>query len=594
MRETAYELFKEQARETPDRLAIVHSNQRCSYRELSTRAGSVARWLCDNEIVTGATVALFMDRRIDTIAAILGVWRAGVAYVPIDIDGPAERTEFILRDSNAQAILTDVSLMNRLPKSELKCCDLSSLPSCEDIEETQSEREATKNSLAYVIYTSGTSGKPKGVMIEHQSITNLAGAHRSRIYRHHDPDWQGLRASLNAPFVFDASIERITLLFSGFTLYLTDEQTRRDPIAFMSFVDGNQLAALDVTPAFLGLLIEHGFPSSLKHAPSLVVVGGEPISPMLWQRLARSPVAFYNVYGPTEATVNATAVRIEGESPNIGWPLANCRVYILGEALGIIPPGVVGELHISGLGLGRGYLNRYELTQETFIPNPYAFGNEQYNRLYKTGDLGFFRQDGRIEFVGRADNQVKIRGYRVELSEVEAALLNCRQIAQAIVVAQAQESGEAILVGYVTGLAGIDSQVEIIFDEISKVLPEYMVPSAIIVLEKLPLTTNGKVDVKALPRTEERRTSSALNVPANTPTENALIEIWTSFLGVRELGVLDNFFKLGGSSLTAIKVILAIRKRYGFEIPVGAMFETPTVRELATRIDSEALKATKG
>ena len=592
VRETAYELFDEQVRRTPDRLAVSDLQQSYSYSALDKRATSIERWLVASGLCRGAIVALFVGRNVDAIAAILGVWKAGMAYVPIDIDSPSQRIEFIMQDSRAEAILTEPDLIGRLPASNWKLCDLSCLPDVvATTEEVPTDTPIRKDLLAYIMYTSGTAGQPKGVMVEHGSVANLAVAQRSRIYCHHDPEWQGMRASLNAPFMFDGSVERITLLFSGFSLYVTDERTRRDPDAFLKFVESNRIEALDVTPTFMSMLIERGFFDATKHRPALVIVGGEAIPPALWRRLANSPIAFYNVYGPTETTVNATAVRIRGDSARLGLALKNCRIYILNSSLELVPVGALGEIYISGAGVARGYLNRPELTKERFLQNPYDPGDGLYSKLYKTGDLAYFREDGEIEFVSRADSQVKVRGYRLELGEVEAALLGHPEISQAVVVAQERVGGETTLIGYITGSAGIEQQLSAIRAEIGKSLPDYMLPSAIFVLPSLPVTKNGKIDYKALPKLGRDRPELVAYVEPSTSTERILSDLWAQALDVRKVGILDNFFDLGGTSVTAVRVVVQIRKSCGREIPIGALFEAPTIQELAIRIDAGECEA---
>lgn len=571
----AYALFAAQARRTPGRVAVADRTRSYTYAELDARAGAVASALATYGVEPGDRVALLLGRGVDLVAGVLGTWRAGAAYVPLTTDLPGERMAFMLADSGSRVVLAD------LPVPPEVATDVIELATVAD-GGNAGAGPGDVAAAAYVIYTSGTTGRPKGVVVEHRSVVNLALAHRERIYRRHDPELAGLRASLTASIAFDGAVERISLLLSGHTLFVVDDETRRDPAAYVAFAREHRLDVLDLTPSFLALLVQAGLLDG--PGPVAALVGGEAISPPLWRDLAASAVTFYNVYGPTETTVNAAVGPVTGVTPHLGPALPGVRVYVLDPALRPVPVGAPGEIHVAGAGVARGYLNRPDLTAAKFVDNPWADADPSFARLYRTGDLGRFRPDGTIEFLGRADGQVKVRGYRVETEEIADVLREDRDVADALVVLNARGA----LVGYVAAPA-VPGLLERLGKALAARLPDYMIPSAVVVVERFPLTANGKVDVAALPEpgTQRPSTLSTTYVAPEGETEKAIALIWEQLLDRSGIGSHDNFFELGGDSLLAVEMITRVNDELGVDLLLAAVFLDPSVAELAAAVARE-------
>jgi amino acid adenylation domain-containing protein len=585
---TIHELFAEQAARTPDRAAIVDTAGRWSYARLATRASAVAAAIAERRPAAGCPIALMMNRGADMVAGVLGIWQSGHPYVPIDPATPPGRAEFILRDSGAGLLLSDVAGAECLAPTP--CLNPREVP--DSLAALPQSTRVTDRAAAYVIYTSGTTGTPKGVVVEHRSAVNLARAHRERIYRHHDPDGVGLRASFNAPLAFDGAVERILLLLSGNTLYLTDDDTRRDPEAFVAFAREHALEVLDVTPAFLALLLRFGLDGGSGYRPQAVLVGGEAISQGLWRELTASEIACYNVYGPTECTVNAAVGLVRGARPHLGAALPNLRLYILDDAGQVVPAGVPGEIHVAGIGLARGYHERPGLTAGRFRANRYDGGDPQYARAYATGDVGSFRKDGTIEFSGRRDGQVKLRGYRIETAEIVSALGEHPAVADAA-IRLVSTGGDAKLVAYVVASSDQhdhlgDTLGDTLRGSLSERLPVYMVPSAVQVLTAFPLTGNGKIDFDALPEPVPERRPGGLSSryrPAQTDLQRALVRIWEEVLETRDVGIDDAFFEVGGHSLLVPVMTEVVRRELGAALPVRTIFTAPTIAAISRQID---------
>jgi amino acid adenylation domain-containing protein/non-ribosomal peptide synthase protein (TIGR01720 family)/FkbM family methyltransferase len=444
--EVVHKLFEEQAARTPHRMAVVYEGQRLSFDELNRRANQVAHYLRRLGVGPEARVCLLMERSPEMLVGLLGILKAGAAYVPLDAGQPGQRLQFMLEDSRPAALLSQRSPAAGLMADRARVLLIDSdWPDIARESEADPGVEMSSENLAYVIYTSGSTGRPKGTMISHRAVVNLSAALRASVYARADAP---LRISLNAPLAFDASVKQIIQLLAGHTLYIVPEETRRDGEALLRFVERNELNVLDCTPSHLKLLLAAGLAEG--HSPDMVLVGGEAWDPSDWVRLAEHPgTQFYNVYGPTECTVNTTACALRGAParPTIGRPLANVRTYILDPRLQPVPVGVAGELYIGGAGVARGYLNQPRLTAERFIPDP--FGGEPGARLYRSGDFARYMPDGNIDFLGRADNQVKVRGFRIELGEIEAVIVRNPSVREAVVLAREDEPGDKRLVAYV-------------------------------------------------------------------------------------------------------------------------------------------------
>jgi amino acid adenylation domain-containing protein len=617
-----HRLFEEQARRTPGNLAVVFSEpfgpepsveeRQLTYAELNARANQLARYLRRRGVGPEAIVGLCLERSVEAVVGIFGILKAGAAYLPLDPTLPHERLAFMLAETQAAALLTQERLMEGLRIEEFAteaqrhrkqervtsdrylpfsslclsasaanrvvCMDADWENIAQESEENLAS-EATSANMAYVIYTSGSTGKPKGVMIEHRSVVNLANGLARTVY---DSQGSPLRVSLNAPLTFDASVKQLLQLLHGHTLCILPEAVRLDGSELLSYLDRHSLDVLDCTPAQLQLLLGAGFGSRPDAATKLALVGGEAMDDATWRSLAENAETnFHNVYGPTECTVDAMVCSVrEAAEPVIGWPMANTKIFLLDERLNGVPIGVPGELHIGGDGLSRGYLNRADLTAEKFIPNP--FNARPGARLYKTGDLACYLPDGMIKFLGRTDHQVKLRGFRIELGEIEATLKRHPAVPNSVVVVREDAPGDKRLVAYIVLARGRESSLGELRDFLKERLPEYMIPSAFVRLNDLPLTRHGKVDRQSLPAPESDRPElRASYVAPRTRIEGTIAAIWREVLRVEKVGVDDNFFDLGGHSLLTVQVHNKLREAFSKEISLIEMFRNPTVGLLA-------------
>ncbi|HEV3052756.1 MAG TPA: amino acid adenylation domain-containing protein, partial [Longimicrobium sp.] len=575
-----HELFEAQVERTPGAVAVSFEGEQVTYAELDARANRLAHHLRDLGVGPDARVGLCLERGVDAIVGLLAALKAGGAYVPLDPSYPVERLREMLADSRPVALLTQASLRERVGSLNVPAVALDAdADAWAGRPETPPARLGlTPEHLAYVIYTSGSTGRPKGVMVRHGSVVNLASALNSRIYAAHSAP---LRVGVNAPLVFDGSVKQIVQLLAGHALCPVPETVRRDPAALVAWLDDERVDAVDMTPSLLRLALAEGL--GRDGSPRFVLVGGEAVDEELRERMSRVSTRFYNVYGPTECTVDATAREIGASGPAsaIGGPLPNVATYVLDPRLLPVPVGVPGELYVGGAGLARGYLDRPGSTAERFVPDP--FGGEPGARLYRTGDRVRWMADGTLEYLGRLDVQVKVRGYRIELGEIEVRLAEHPDVRESVVVAREDQPGDRRLVAYVVGAADTDA----LRAYLRHSLPDYMVPSAFVVLDRLPLTPNGKLDRKALPAPEYAADADRYVAP-RTPTEEVLAGIWAETLRLERVGVEESFFDLGGHSLLATRVISRVREVLGVEVPLRALFEGPTVAELAGRVEEMA------
>ncbi|HVR95699.1 MAG TPA: non-ribosomal peptide synthase/polyketide synthase [Thermoanaerobaculia bacterium] len=570
-------LFAEQARRTPDRVALVEGERQLSFAELDRRADRLARRLRHLGVTAESRVGVLLDRSLDALTAVLAALKAGGAYVPLDPAYPAERLAYVAGDSGAAVLVVRGGRPAGLP-ADLAVLDLDVV----DHDRAESLPATSPDALAYVIYTSGSTGRPKGVMVQHRSVMNLLAALGESVYAGAGGP---LRVAVNAPLAFDASVKQWIQLLCGHTLHLVAEDVRLDMERFLAELARHAVDVLDCTPGQLRHLVAAGLLQPGRTALSRVLVGGEAIPQALWEQLAASASpAFFNVYGPTECTVDTTAIALHGAParPVLGRALANVRVHLLDARLHPVPLGAAGELSIGGAGVARGYLGRPALTAERFIPDPWA--DVPGARLYRSGDLGRFRADGTLELLGRIDHQVKVRGFRIELGEIETALARHPGVRAAVVMAR--EDGASLggrrLVAYLVAGGETPTPAELRRHLLAG-LPDYMVPSAFVFLESLPLTANGKVDRRALarlaPDLEAARPAEPFAAPS-TAAEERLAAIWGRALGGREVGVHDNFFELGGDSIVAIQVVSQAAQA-GLRLTVRQLFEHPTVAALA-------------
>ena len=568
-----HELFEAQVEATPNALAVAFKDERITYRELNLRANQLAHHLQDFGVGPEVPVGLYMERSVEMLVGLLGVLKAGAAYVPIDPAYPAKRVRFMLDDIKAPVLLTQQRLAQALPLNEAQLICLDS--DWEFIAGSGDHNPAsrvTSQNLAYVIYTSGSTGQPKGVMVEHKSVCNLAKAQIQAFDI--QPSSQVLQFAASS---FDASVSEIfTTLLKGATLWLSTQERLLPGSDLIELLQESAITTVTFPPTVLATL-----PDELLPHLHTIVAAGEACSSDIVRRWAKGR-RFLNAYGPTETTVCATIAEVFDGSrrPPIGTPIANAQVYVLDRGQQPVPVGVIGEIYVGGAGVARGYMNSAKLTAERFIPD--AFSQEPGARLYRTGDLARYLPDRNIEYVGRLDHQVKIRGYRIELAEIEEALKQHSGVEDAVVLAQKGAHEESRLAAYVVARQQPAPTINNLRDFLSERLPEYMVPPAFVLLDKLPLTPNGKVDRRALLALELGRPEG--NKPYQAPRtelEILLAKIWQEILSIESPGVYDNFFDLGGDSIRGAIFINEIQNRLGEVVYVVALFDAPTIAEFA-------------
>ena len=579
-----HELIEAQAARTPDAVALQFGGHRMSYRELNERANQLAHFLRGRGVGIETRVAIYTERSFETIIGVLGILKAGGAYVPIEPDEPPERLALKLRDADAPIVLTQRALASRLP-GHLQIVRLDAESAIARQPRSNVASGVVPTNLIYVIYTSGSTGTPKGVMVEHRCVVNHSTGFAERF---------GLTANDRvlqfAPLSFDVSAEEIfPALMSGATLVLRPAGLAVSIRDFHPFIEYEKLTVLNVPTPYWGQWIAEveernlGMPEALR----LVVVGSDSVTAeqfARWKKIAPPHIRWCNAYGTTEATITATIYEPETDelpaAVPVGRPISNTQVYILDARQQLLPVGVPGEIYIGGDEVARGYLNRPEAERERFVPD--VFRGKPNGRLNRTGDLGRWRADGNIEFLGRRDNQVKIRGFRIELGEIESALLQTSWVKEAVVVARADSPGEKRLVAYFVPTQDELSLTGKLQQDLKSSLPAYMIPSAFVALPELPLLPSGKVDRKALPAPSLSRPELQEEfVPASDSLEEKLANIWRDVLGVEQVGVNDNFFNLGGHSLLAVRLFAEIEKLTGWNVPLLSLFESPTVRQLA-------------
>ena len=576
-----HELFAQQAARTPAAPALISEDTHLTYAELDARANQLARYLRRLGVGPEVRVGLCVDRSVELVVALLAVLKAGGAYLPLDPQYPQERLAFMLADSAAPLLLTTRDLAAELPTGATKVLYLDAADAAWTHEQSTTvvSRVSAAN-LAYVIYTSGSTGRPKGVEMTHAGIANrLLWMHANY------PLGTGDRVLQKTAVSFDASIwELFAPWLGGAAVVLARAGGQSDPGYLVRAIQAQRITTLQLVPSMLQVVVgEAGFGEcrTLKH----LWCGGEAFGPALRQRCEELLpwVELHNLYGPTEAAIDATHWHcVSGvEGIVIGRPIGNVQVYVLDAQMEPVPVGVAGELYIGGAGLARGYLRRPDLTAARFVPDP--FSTTGGGRLYRTGDIGRHLPDGQIEFLGRADNQLKLRGYRIELGEIEAALTRQAQVREAAVVARAGEDGEKRLVAYVvpreSTAALSPSELR---GALKAQLPEYMLPSSFVILDKLPRTPNGKLDLKSLPTTASLQPQvETPYVAPRTEVEQTVADIWRRVLQVEQVGVNDNFFDLGGHSLLVLRIHRELQETFRRDILMTELFQYPTVSALA-------------
>lgn len=574
-----HQLFEQQVERSPYAVACQFEDQSLTYQQLNERANQLAHWLRKRKIGPGQRVGLFLERSLDMMVGLLGVQKSGAAYVPLDPAYPSERIRLTLEDAHVPVLITQEALQDSLPShhAQVLCLD-SGWTEIARERTSNPENQAKPEDLVYVIFTSGSTGRPKGVQVPHRAVVNLLTFMAQELHMGPGDVFPAL-----ASFAFDMCIPELYLaLVSGGRVVLGNRHLAANGEELAAVLQETGATIVHATPTTWNLLLAAGFSGKgLKR-----VIGAEPVPRDLCTRLLEADPSLYNFYGPTEATVWSTFhhFRSKDEPLVVGRPLANTQVYILDPNLQPTPIGVPGEIHIAGDGVTCGYLNRPELTAEKFIAD--RFSQQPNAKMYKTGDVGRFLPDGRIEFQGRSDHQVKVRGYRIELGEIEAALGKHPAIKECVVIAREDVAGDKRLVAYVVA-ANETANPSDFRAWVQERLPDYMVPVAFVTLEKLPLTPNGKVDRKNLPAPDYSRPELAQGFPgARTPAEEVIAGIWAEVLKIDQVGTQDDFFELGGHSLLATQVVSRIRQAFQVELPLRALFEATTVAGLGTRVEA--------
>lgn len=550
--ESIHGLFEEKAREFPNRVALIFGDEKLTFRELSERANQFSRQLAESGVRAGALLAISVERSVEMVIGLLGILKAGAAYLPIDPALPQQRREFLLSDAKPQYCITS----RRLTVTE---CELAN--------------PAQYAGLAYVLYTSGSTGIPKGVEVPVSAVVNLLRSMQVQ------PGFSASDILLAITTLsFDiAALEIFLPLITGGTLVVAPRIAVSDPVKLIEAIRGSGCTVLQGTPAVWRSLLDAGWTGDQRLK---ALCGGEALPRSLADRLVPVCGELWNLYGPTETTIWSTIDRVGrgDESPSIGRPIDNTQVYIVDRQLQLVPAGHIGELYIGGSGVARGYIGRPELTAERFVPSPFSPGE----RIYRTGDLARWRSR-QLEFIGRADNQVKVRGYRIELGEIEDVLAKAPGVRCVAVKPWRDASGENALVAYVEGRAEISSMRE----HLARKMPDYMIPSRFVQLDALPLTPNGKVDRKALPEPAPDKAAGTVPAGSRTPTEARMAKIWGTLLNISEPDPAADFFALGGHSLLAAELCRRISVEFGTQLSLAALFDTPTIAALSRQIDAQ-------
>jgi amino acid adenylation domain-containing protein len=588
-------LFERQVARTPERIALVSGDYQLSFSQLNERANQLAHRLIASGAAPDSLVAICCDRSAQMAVAVLAVIKAGAAYLPLDPAYPAARLQFMLDDARPRLLLTQEPLLASLPAALPQLICLDSEASAINAYPTSNPKcLVTPEHLLYVIYTSGSTGQPKGVSVPHRVVSNLVEWHLREMLT-------GVEMLQFASLSFDASIhEMMAGWLGGSALHIVSEEMRRDALELARYIREHEIAKMILPVVVLQQLAEQWKRQGASQAAVREItttgeqmqLSGAMVEVMeRWSDESKSQgqseggqrCAVYNHYGPSETHV-LTSYRLSGEAgewerrPPIGKPITNTQLYILDEQMELVPQGVRGELYLGGDGVGRGYVNRAVQTAERFVPD--AYSAQSGARMYRTGDVGRYREDGNIEYLGRRDEQVKVRGHRVEMGEVEAALSRVRGVKESVVVMEAGEGGGR-LIAYVVGEDGEAKGASELREELGKELPEYMIPGVYVELKELPLTANGKVDKRALPAPEQSRPDLKVDfVPPRTPAEEVVAGIWAQVLGVERVGVHDNFFELGGHSLLTTQVVSRLNDVFRVEVPLRSLFRTPTVEGL--------------
>ena len=582
--ECLHTLFEEQAQRTPSRKALLFADQTITYRELNERADSLASLLIDRGIGPDSVVAVCMERSIELIYTLLGILKAGAAYLPLDTDGPVQRWNDMLSQSGAVLVVGSSSTGSMLSEIRVPVILAESIPD----RSANTRAQTSPDNLAYVIFTSGSTGRPKGVAVTHRGIAN-----RLKWMQEHFRLDESDVVLQKTPAIFDVSVwEFFWPLLFGATLAIAEPGGHRDPAYLAGVIQRHDVTTVHFVPSMLRVFLDD--PAATRcFSLRRIICSGEALTPDLANKtLATCPAELHNLYGPTEASVDVTAWQCDDEEASsvpIGRPIANIRTYILDSHDQLLPAMRTGLLHLSGVGLARGYINNPELTAERFVPDPYA--PEPGARMYSTGDLARYGDDGVIEFLGRSDHQVKIRGFRVELAEIEQTLAKHPSVKECVVDLQGGAEDPKLVAFFVPDELSLTDTAEL-RSHAKRFLPEYMIPVAFVAIEQMPISVNGKLDRNALPQVGRERFCVNEYTAPRTPTEQTLAAIWSELLEIPDVGVNDNFFELGGHSILVTRMVNRVREELGIELPLLAFFEgEPTVAAVAEKIETQLVSA---
>ncbi|WP_066503439.1 amino acid adenylation domain-containing protein [Abyssisolibacter fermentans] len=579
---TIHSVFEEQVKNNPNKTAVICGKEKLTYSELNKKANKLAKILRNKGVAKDSIVGIILNRSTDMITAMIAVLKAGGAYLPIDTQYPADRVNFMLEDSDARALIIsdEIELENiNYSRDVIYINELKNY----EVEETNLTDNTLQNDLAYIIYTSGTTGKPKGVMVEHKNVIRLMFNEKN----HFDFDENDVWTMFHS-YCFDFSVWEMygALLFGG-KLVIVPKETAVNPKEFLELLQSERVTVLNQTPsAFYNLINEDEKHQRMDLAIRYIIFGGEALNPnklINWKN--RYPnTKLINMYGITETTVHVTYKEITDEDirngiSNIGKPIPTLSAYVMDKNMNILPVGIAGELYVGGDGVARGYINREKLTLEKFVPNPYI----PNTIMYRSGDLVRLLDSGDLEYLGRIDKQVKIRGYRIELGEIQSRLQNHEDIKTAVVITRNNSSNEKCICAYIQ----VEKELTVadLRTYLSAYLPEYMIPAYFVEINEIPLTSNGKINVKALPEPDNSLDTGAKYEEVRNQTDRVLMHIWQDLLGISgDIGINDNFFELGGHSLKATTLSAKIHKSLNVEVPLQQIFASPTIKELSDYI----------
>ncbi|GHU38289.1 hypothetical protein FACS1894105_11980 [Clostridia bacterium] len=583
-----HEAFERIANQFPKRIAVQCNDQKIDYENLNNWSNALARHI--NAVISGREnfVGIFMERSIEFIVALLAIVKSGNAYVPIDSDTlnpghnrfPKNRLSFMLEDADISLVITKEAYSQYWDGMSLNIFNMEN--SLEQYQNDNLSINISSDNMIYGIYTSGSTGYPKLTMVNHSSVMNLFNSIDKYIFSYADKNRQ-INTSMNAPFGFDASVQQLIGLLNGYCITIIPEKVRSSAMQIIKYINDYRVNILDCTPSQLKLLLDENLLTACSNVLQLIICGGEAIPQNMWQRLnEEKKIAIFNVYGPTECTVDSTYFLINGRDkkdvPTIGRPIDNTEIFICDENGQEVSDGVVGEIYIAGAGVARGYYKRPELNQEHFIENAHT-------RLYRTGDLGRREPDGNIECLGRMDDQVKIRSHRIELYEIMSILQKHPCISESLVTTHIDDD-YAVLLAFIKTKDGITLNAVELSEFLSDYVPEYMIPNQFFIVSEWPLTNNGKIDKKNLIATYLTERNIPVGGLPKTKMEKELADIIKPILKVEDIGINDSFMALGGDSLRVMTLLAEIYKEYDIEVDFTEFFLNPTIYHLIEIIET--------